>query len=1012
MGLEPLYPEYLINFVRTTAIFLLSVSLGQAAGESWFTRVWQTDDGLPNNTVVAIVQTADRMLCLGTPTGIVTFDGFEFRHFSLYGVVGAQNRGIIAMAPMAGEGLVAALDRGAIAWLQGAKTRAWLPDERMQNLTPFAVAHTPDNVTWVSYRNGTLAYLVGDTVSVAQREHGFPAGVAQCALTRDRAGRVWYFKAGQLGLATTKGFTNVLQLPRYPTSLGQALGGGIVIVSGTNIFKYCHDAPNPGMEFIGSLYDPEAEVDPTAVLQSADGAIWVGTRGSGLYRVKDNRCEKIEVSHQTVLALCEDADGNIWVGTGGGGLTLICKRRFSVLGGHQKFSGIVLSMCETPNSEIWAITEEGSLVRWAGREWSIAEVGPGWSNDGTCLVSDKFGRLWLGTRYHGLFCFSNGQFVADSSLAKAESRPIHALCVDRLNRVWVGGGNPASVKCWSNGIVYSFDLPASVGVVRAIAEVPPHIWVGTSRGRLYRITDLALHDETLNYFPEPMSIRYLYATADGRLWIGFAGWGLGCLENGRLHIVTEAQGLFDDFVSQIVDDGQNRLVLGGNRGVFALRLDELTSLFAGQKKFVSSVHYGRNEGLPSCEAVFGYSPGALRAKDGRIFIPTRSGVILATWNALVPEITPSKVLVKRVVVGTDPIAEYAGVLPPATWGSATSLHYDNNWIELPPKVRQLRLEYTVPVFNAPWPTEFRYQLAGLDSNWNITRERAVTYARLPAGKYVFKVAAVGYGNDQLGPVATVGLMVHPSFKETWWFRTLLVLLFGAAMALMARYVSVRRMRARMERLALQMALQEERTRIAKDLHDELGASLTQIALLGELIQKDSERGAPITQFAEKVYKIARATIKSVDEIVWAVNPRNDTLVQLVEYSAQFALDYCRSAGVRCRLTIPENIPDREMPPHLRHALFLSTKEALTNALRHSQATEVELSFQITPDELTVVVADNGCGFAVPADTELPLRGQGIQNMRERMAKLNGGCQIASIRGQGTTVTLKVRLARP
>lgn len=220
----------------------------------------------------------------------------------------------------------------------------------------------------------------------------------------------------------------------------------------------------------------------------------------------------------------------------------------------------------------------------------------------------------------------------------------------------------------------------------------------------------------------------------------------------------------------------------------------------------------------------------------------------------------------------------------------------------------------------------------------------------------------------------------------------------------ARYVSFRRLRLQMRQPEQQAALHKERARISKDIHDDLGANLTQIALLSELAQQDRAAPDKAGERIEKISVAARQGIRSLDEIVWAVNPRNDTLAHLIDYAGQFALDYLRLAGVRCRLDFPEQAPQLEIPTDVRHNLFLVVKEALHNVVKHARASEVWLRVHATDDALRIAIEDNGCGFErPPADAGA----DGLRNMRQRVAEIGGRCRIEGHDGAGTKIMVDV-----
>ena len=256
--------------------------------------------------------------------------------------------------------------------------------------------------------------------------------------------------------------------------------------------------------------------------------------------------------------------------------------------------------------------------------------------------------------------------------------------------------------------------------------------------------------------------------------------------------------------------------------------------------------------------------------------------------------------------------------------------------------------------------------------------------------------------------ATLAFEVEPFVWQTLWFKLAALLGLLGSVAAAVRYVSYRRFRARLIKLEQEAVLQKERGRIAKDLHDELGASMTQISLLGKLTQHDLAEPAKAGAHVEKIAALARQGVKAVDEIVWAVNPRNDTLSQLLDYAGQYAVDFLQPAGIRCRIDFPEKAHARALPADLRHGLFMIIKEALNNAVKHSGATEISIAAKVEGDFLSLSVTDNGRGFSAVQDNDLA---DGLRNMKQRAADLGGHCTIESQPGTGTNVRVELGLPR-
>jgi signal transduction histidine kinase len=246
--------------------------------------------------------------------------------------------------------------------------------------------------------------------------------------------------------------------------------------------------------------------------------------------------------------------------------------------------------------------------------------------------------------------------------------------------------------------------------------------------------------------------------------------------------------------------------------------------------------------------------------------------------------------------------------------------------------------------------------------------------------------------------------VRPFIWETWWFRLLALVVFSASVFSVARYVSVRRLRAKVRRLEKENAIQNERARIAQDIHDDLGARMTQISLLTELTQQALAQPQKAGEHVNQIATLTRHGMNSLNEIVWAVNPRNDTLTDLLDYAGQYAVGFLQAAGVRCRVDFPAAPPARELSGEARHGLFLVVKESLNNVVKHAQATEVLLRATATDAGLQWEIADNGRGFSAVPDDALA---DGLRNMQQRLAEIGGVCSITSQPGAGTSIRFEI-----
>jgi signal transduction histidine kinase len=224
----------------------------------------------------------------------------------------------------------------------------------------------------------------------------------------------------------------------------------------------------------------------------------------------------------------------------------------------------------------------------------------------------------------------------------------------------------------------------------------------------------------------------------------------------------------------------------------------------------------------------------------------------------------------------------------------------------------------------------------------------------------------------------------------------------AAIAGFVYYFSTQKLQRQVALLRQQEALELERSRIARDLHDQLGANLTQVALLAEMAESDKNLPDEVEDHAKQITQTARETTKALDEIVWAVNPSNDTLEGLVNYSGKYAQEYFALAGLRYRVDIPSELPDVTLPPEVRHNVFLAFKESVNNVVKHAQATEVHIRLRLDPAHFALEIEDDGKG---PAGAEQKTGRNGLRNMRKRMEDVGGSFTLGPAPDKGTLVRL-------
>jgi signal transduction histidine kinase len=405
-----------------------------------------------------------------------------------------------------------------------------------------------------------------------------------------------------------------------------------------------------------------------------------------------------------------------------------------------------------------------------------------------------------------------------------------------------------------------------------------------------------------------------------------------------------------------------------------LRLDDLERLDRGERSIVRGAILGPLDGVGDAECI-GRMGRPFRTGDQRlerITVPVTNGII-------------------RFVPATVASPTSAGVAPLVARDSDVPYGF----------------RFATPGLHWAAPPLYQTRLSGVDDAWSPPSQADRRhYASLPPGEHVFEVRSIAGETDRDFPIASLPVMV----AAPWWRRPATVAAFGIALAAtaatIAREATRRRSRRVIEALEWQRAMDRERARIARDIHDSLGAGLTRMAMMSDLARKGAMPQTNLPDRLDAIYRNARSLARSVDEIVWAVNPRNDTVAQFTSYVVQDVEEFVHAGDLSLRLDVPDGPSDeRPLPTHVRHHVCLAIREALQNVLRHAEATHVDFSIRVDDASMNVAIRDDGVGFA----TDFPPAAEqdGLANMRHRLGEVGGSVAIASAPRSGTTVTFRV-----
>ena len=984
---------------------------------SFFARAWQAEHGLPENKVMAVEQDPDGYLWVGTQVGLYRFDGMRFQVATAVNEAGVQ-AGFIRVMLLDHRGrLWVAKDRGALVCLErGSVIHAFSKKDGLSTYQIRSMAEDKQGVIWLSDSQGVIFSVQKGIV----KKYGALNGLTEegpCFLASDMNGLLWFSRAGKVGIFSNEVFEIAFTLGKSSAILHTACTGGVWLFADRQLYRVREAAePQP----FGNLLPVNAGVQVTSLYEDRKGRLWAGTPSDGLFYLDKQGWRRVLISHPSILSISEDSEGNIWVGTQGGGLNRVRPRRLEIMGLD---SGLpfdsVQSVCEDASGSIWAVGHNGLLARSQEDGWALVSNDAGWQGgQATCVAASTNGTVYIGTRNKGVIRYDKGIFAALCPARPPVARNVRMLMVSANGDVWVGPDTGKFIHRFRDGAFKAFEFPTPLTLRALVEDTHKNVWVSSVEGRLFRVRDDRLTEETFQTLSEPFAIRCLHATRDGSLWIGYAGRGLGRLKDGRFLSIRVTEGLWDDYVSQIISDEQGRLWMAGNRGIFYVALKDFDALVENKVVHVRSVLFGRGEDQPNLQANLGFWPDAVCTGDGNVLMSMLTGVaILRPDRIEVPKQGAFPTVIERVTVNARMVAASDSPIfyPKSGQSELLNLRKVAHLSSVGPGVLQMEVDYTALSFAASDSLGFRYMLEGVDSSWVEAGQRRTAYfGALRPGDYRFRVQSRTYDGEWIPSGAALSFTVLPFFWQTWWFQVACLFGFLAVTGGTIRAFERRRNQQRIERLEHEHAVERERMRIAKDLHDEMGPELTGITLLSDLAQGVDAPPDEIRSDVRKIGDMARGLSRSLSEIVWAVNPRNDSVESFVSYVCHFAEEYLRPAGIRCLMDIPGTSLTHELTMDVRHNLFMVIKEALNNVVKHASASQVQIRFEMNAESFSLTLKDNGCGFKSPVatmadkgDCVLPgcPVGNGLENMRHRIESLGGRFTLQSTPHEGTRIEL-------
>jgi ligand-binding sensor domain-containing protein/signal transduction histidine kinase len=1003
------------------AVAVLFVAQPSVAAQEFQVRNWHVADGLPDGTVTSLAQTPDGYLWVGTPKGLARFDGDSFTRVESVRDSALRDPSVVGLLTDRQGGLWIASESGLITQFAEGKFRVRYPPEAAA-LEAGAPAARPPNAqawrtlnsifaldgagaVWAATVTGEVVRFAGPGAPVAVPLGEFPGGRVR-GLANDGTGRVWLLKGTNACVFEDGRWT-------FSAAAGILVTSGILCPAGDRGFwtagvsssqafaKLVQYRRDEGWNVL-SLPIPTTPARPpvSAMLQDRQGRVWLAKVWGGVYvQLREGEWEHVQatgpLAKGTVRCLFEDRHGSIWVGTTGQGLHQVLDSSVKMVLLPPEAADVhVTTVCAAKDGSLWMGTDKGLYCRAQGEAARVSAV-EGLSEESIfAVLEDTRTNLWVATQ-SGVFRRE------DSGFKKALALPLSyggilALYEDRAGGIWAGGyhGSLLHLPGGPNGAAFEPKTGKPVLMICCIAEDDRgQIWVGSKKKGtgLWRVVGKELVPEGPQLAGIDPIVRSVLYDKDGVLWIGTQGDGLFRWSDKVLQRYTTADGLPDDVILGLMADDQGNLWMTSQAGILGCSRRQLAEYVRGQSTPLLCMRLGLDEGLANRECTGAGQPVISRGPDGRFWVATMVGAAGFSPKMLTRLAPAAEVRVEAL--SADGLA-----LPPEAQG-----------FRVPASTRRFEFRYSVPEFASPKALHFRYRLDGLDRYWvEAGPGRRAAYSQLPPGEYHFRVMAGGADGVWREAKMPVTLRVVPRFWQTGWFGTLAVVTTVIALVGGVALNERRKARRRLERLEAQQAIEQVRRRIARDLHDDLGSAITEIVQLGDLtLQPESARGT-LRSSMETMTGLVRQLGITVDEIVWTMSSRNDTLPNLAGYISNHAQEFFRHSGIRCRLDVTKNLPGVGVNSQTRHNLFLAVKEALNNVAKHSGADKVMVRVHYDEGVLRVSIEDNGRGF----DAAAVRQGEGLTNMRERLEAVKGQVEFARQADHGARVVFTLALAGP